>query len=309
MAGAELVVMAAGMGRRYGGLKQIDPVGPAGEILLDYAVYDAIQAGFEKIIFVIRRSFAEEFRQRFGRHAEAHADVAYVCQELDAVPDGVAVPAERQKPWGTGHAVLCAREAITGPFAVANADDFYGRGAFEALHGFLTSAPTGGPALELALVAYTLRNTLSEHGHVARGVCTATSDGDLASIVERTRIRPFDGAVRYSEDDGQTWHDVDPASPVSMNLWGFTPGILPELEQRFRAFVAARGDDPTAEFYVPTVVNELVQEGRARVRMLHTDERWFGMTYAEDKPRAQQAVRGLIERGVYPARLWEDGGG
>jgi len=308
MADPELVVMAAGIGRRYGGLKQIDPVGPSGEILLDYAVYDAIQAGFAKIIFIIRESFAEEFRERFGRHAEAHVPVAYVCQELDAVPAGVPVPPDRQKPWGTGHAVLCAADAIGAPFAVVNADDFYGRHAFQALHDYLRTASDGLP-LDLCMVAYVLRNTLSEYGHVARGVCRANPDATLASIVERTQIRPFDGAVRYSEDDGQTWVDVDPESPVSMNLWGFPPGILPELEQRFRAFVAAHAADPKAEFYVPTVVNELVQEGRARVKMLHTDEQWFGMTYAEDKPRAQQAVRALIERGAYPPRLWEDRAG
>ena len=299
----QLVVMAAGIGSRYGGLKQIDPVGPSGEIVLDYAVYDALRAGFSRVVFIIRKDIEEVFRQEVGRHIEEQVETAYVFQELDKLPSGFDVPAGRAKPWGTGHAVLCAAEQVDTSFAVINADDFYGRGSFQVLGDYLRTARDADGVYDFCMVAFILDNTLTDHGHVSRGVCTADEQGQLASIVERTRIERFDQAVRYTEDD-EHWHDLPADSIVSMNTWGFTPAFFDELRARFPAFLEKNLQTPKAEYLMPAVVDDLIREGKARVKVLRTDERWFGVTYPEDKPHVKTAIARMVDEGVYPESLW-----
>lgn len=304
MSQPQLVVMAAGMGSRYGGAKQIEPVGPSGEIILDYAVYDAIQAGFGKVVFVINRKIEDAFREKVGDAISGRVEVAYAFQELDScLPAGRTVPPGRTKPWGTGHAVLCAGSAVTGPFAVINADDYYGRGAFTILAEYLRGAADSDGVYDYCMVGYVLRNTLTAHGHVARGVCDVRADGSLASIVERTKIQAFGEAVRYTED-GEHWIDISGDSTVSMNMWGFTPSFMDELAARFPAFLDANRDEARAEYFMPTVVNELIGQGKARVHVLHTDERWFGMTYRSDMADVRRAIREKIAEGIYPENLW-----
>lgn len=299
-----LVVMAAGIGSRYGGMKQIDPVGPSGEIVLDYAVYDAVRAGFGRVVFVIREEIEEAFRERFGSTIERHVDTRYVYQSLDALPEGYAVPEGRAKPWGTAHAVLCAAEAVDAPFAVINADDFYGRDSFRVLHDYLVSVRDDQGIFDYCMVGFRLWNTLTEHGHVSRGVCTIGEDGFLRSIVERTKIQRFGGAAQYAVSDDE-WVDIPGDSVVSMNMWGFTPSYLEELQRRFPRFLDRNAENPKAEFFVPTVVNELVEEGRARVKVLPTADRWFGVTYREDRRMVVDAIAGLVDEEVYPSKLWD----
>ncbi len=305
MASLTLLIMAAGIGSRYGGLKQIDPVGPNGEIVVDYSVYDALRAGFDKVVFVIRREIESAFRERIGRAVEGRVETAYVFQELDRLPPGYALPAGRTKPWGTGHAILCARDEVTTPFAAINADDFYGRTAFAALAGHLRNARDTGGLYDYAMVGYILENTLSEHGHVARGVCASGPDRCLIDIRERERIRRFPDGVKYGRAGGD-WIELPAGSLVSMNFWGFTPGLFDELESRFPAFLrASAANILKAEFLIPEVVGSLVREGKARVRVLPTAEKWFGVTYPDDRPRVQKAIREIIARGVYPENLWK----
>ena len=300
-----LVVMAAGIGSRYGGVKQIDPVGPNGEIILDYSVYDALRAGFDKFVFVIRRDLEIPFRERFERPLERQADVTYVFQELTNLPAGFAVPAGRTKPWGTGHAVLSCRDVVSTPFAVINADDYYGPTAFEALGQYLRQARDRDGVCDCCLVGYALRNTLSENGDVARGVCEVTPDGFLTDIHERTRIRKFPDGIRFTEN-GTDWVTLSPESIVSLNTWGFTLSIMDELEAHFRLFLQKNADDLTrAEYFLPDVVGDLVKAKKARVKVLPTKEKWFGVTYQEDRPIVQAAIRELIRENVYPENLWE----
>ncbi len=304
MASLTLVVMAAGLGSRYGGLKQIDPVGPHGEILLDYSVYDALRAGFDKVAFIIRRDIEAEFRRRVGRRIERRVETAYVFQELDRLPAGFQLPPERRKPWGTGHAILLCREAVTTPFAAINADDLYGRTPYEAMAGYLRGARDGSNGYAYAMAGYILRNTLSEFGHVARAVCRTTADGCLADARELLKIQLFPDGVKHTED-GATWLPLDPESIVSLNFWGFTTSLFDELEARFPRFLEERRADLLkAEFLIPEVVGALVREGKARVAVLPVSEKWHGVTYPEDKPRVQAAVRELIARGIYPDELW-----
>jgi len=303
MAFPQLVVMAAGIGSRYGGLKQIDPVGPSGEIIIDYALYDAIAAGFQKVIFVISRAIEQAFKAKIGGAIEKKVEVAYAFQQLDALPDGFDVPPDRQKPWGTAHAVLCAKDQVDGPFAVINADDYYGRGAFQALSDYLKTAEDTADFYDYCMVGYTLSNTLTRHGHVARGICSVSSEGYLETVVERTRIQQFGDEVKYTED-GENWIAIDGDSVVSMNMWGFTPSFMSELQARFPAFLEKNMADPKAEYFVPTVVNDLIIEGKASVKVLPTDERWFGVTYKQDKAEAVQAISRKIAEGVYPKQLW-----
>jgi len=300
----QLVIMAAGIGSRYGGLKQVDPVGPCDEIIIDYSIYDALRAGFGKIIFIIRRDIESVFRDKIGRHIEAHADVAYAFQELDNLPDGFQVPADRTKPWGTAHAVLCAQNEISAPFAVVNADDFYGAGAFQTLADYLVHVEEAPHSNTFCMVGYKLANTLTEHGHVARGVCTAGDDGILIEITERTKIQKFEDGIKYTEND-ETWTALPGASLVSMNMWGFTASYLLEVKNRFPHFLNQNLDNPKSEFFVPTVVNELIQEEKAVVKVLPTNEKWFGVTYLEDKPMVKSAIRDLITNDVYPENLWK----
>ncbi|MEI8242346.1 MAG: sugar phosphate nucleotidyltransferase [bacterium] len=299
-----LLILAAGMGSRYGGLKQVDPVGPSGETLMDYAVYDALRGGFDRVVFVIRRDFEAEFRARIGRKYEGRMAVDYAFQAPDDLPPGFSVPAERTKPWGTAHAVRAARGLIRAPFAMINADDFYGRDAFASLGAFLRdSRPSADKCLHFAMVGYRLNQTLSEHGTVARGICSVSPAGILQHVQEMTRILPVAGGVENRENE------VAPVcltgqETVSMNMWGFTRELMGALESLFPTWLQANAASLKAEWYIPFVVNELVQQGRADVRVLPTESQWFGVTYREDRPRSAAAILTLIEAGVYPANLW-----
>lgn len=302
-----LVVMAAGVGSRYGGLKQIDPVGPSGEIILDYSAYDAIRAGFGKIVFVIRPDIEEAFREKVGRSIERKIDVAYVFQLLEDIPAGLTVPEGRTKPWGTGHAVMSARDAIPTPFAVINADDFYGAAAYEALAKYLRQARDRDGVLDLCMVGYEVGNTLSEHGSVARGVCELTRDGYLAGVCERTRVERRPEGIAFSED-GENWTTLSPDTIVSLNTWGFTTSMLAELAARFGDFYERSTDNILkAEYFLPEVVGELISEHKATVKVLPVKERWFGVTYQADRPIVQAAIRDLIASGAYPDDLWGKG--
>jgi NDP-sugar pyrophosphorylase family protein len=295
--------MAGGIGNRYGGLKQVEPVGPGGEILIDYSIYDAIRAGFSKVIFLIRREIEDIFRQRVGQAVERFVETAYVFQELSNLPPGFSVPPGRTKPWGTGHAVLSCKDVIDGPFGVINADDFYGSGAFQELAAYLRRAEDRGGVYDYCMVGYLLANTLSEHGSVARGVSEVSPDGYLQKIVERTRIERFEDGVQYSPD-GEQWMPLPADSIVSMNMFGFTPGFMQELEVRFPRFLEGIEDPLKSEFFLPNTIDALLSAGKARVRVLKTQEKWFGVTNPGDLPVVQSAIRRLVDAGVYPAKLW-----
>lgn len=301
-----LVILAAGIGSRYGGLKQMEPVGPDGESIIDYSVYDALRAGFSRVVFVIKQEIEEAFRARIGRAIEARCDTAYVLQRLEDLPEGSTVPPGRVKPWGTAHATLCCRGVVDRPFGVINADDFYGRGALEVLGRYLADE-THGPLRDYCVVAYPLEKTLSEHGPVSRGVCRLNKKGTLAAIWERTRIERIDGRAHYSED-GRQWVELPPGTQVSMNMWGFAPQVFGELEAGFRRFLFRnRGNPERSEYYLPVAVGEMVRGRRARVWVLPTDETWFGVTYQQDKPKVKDAILALVRQGIYPARLWGEG--
>lgn len=307
MAEATLVVMAAGIGSRYGGLKQIDPVGPGGEIIIDYSVFDARRAGFDKVVFIIRKEIEAAFREKVGATIEQQIETAYAFQELDMLPDGYTLPEGRTKPWGTGHALLCAADVIDGPFAAINADDFYGPTSFAVLADYLKQARDANGVYDWSMVGFILSNTLSEHGHVARGVCTV-ADHQLVDIVERTKIQPFADGIKFSEDDGATWTPLDSQTFVSMNMWGFTRGYLDELAAGFGTFLDTQMQLPKSEYLLPTVVSELLQQQRAAVKVLPCHEKWLGVTYQEDKPSVVAAIRERVEAGEYPERLWAEKG-
>ncbi len=300
-----LVVMAAGIGSRYGGLKQITPVGPGGEIIIDYSVYDALQIGFDHVIFIIRKEMEDQFRDKVGLKVESAVSVDYVFQSPDQLPPGFTLPEGRIKNWGTAQAVLICRDVIGSPFVVINADDFYGRAAFKTMAGYLRSlAP--GPVPEYAMLGYKLANTLSDHGHVTRGVCSLGEDGYLLDICERFQVRKIEDDIRYTED-GETWNFLPSDAPTSMNFWGFTPELFADLDRLFPDFLTKHA--PTldrSEFLIPDAVGELVREGKARVRVLETDEKWFGVTYPEDLSPVKDAVAELVRQGVYPADLWSE---
>lgn len=300
-----LVVMAAGMGSRYGGLKQIDPVGKNGEIIMDFSIYDAMRAGFSKVIFIIKEERLQDFKEVVGDRVSRYIPVEYAFQKLDDLPEGFSVPEGREKPWGTGHAVLAARDLIDAPFAVINADDFYGGEAFREIGAFLETAEDGGKA-HWAMVGYQLQNTLTENGHVARGVCVE-KDGILETVVERTRIEKRADGPAYTEDGGETWHSLPADATVSMNLWGFTPGFVEDLKRDFRAFL--ENDVPKnpmkAEYFLPFVVNDQIRAGKADVRVLKSADKWYGVTYKEDKPVVMRALADMMASGVYPDPLWK----
>lgn len=295
-----LLILAAGIGSRYGGLKQVDGMGPGGEAIIEYSAFDAIRAGFGKIVFVIRRDIEEEFKARVGSRIAPHVQVEYAFQELDTALDWLPVKPQRQKPWGTAHAILAAREYLTEPFAAINADDFYGAEAFQALAGFLTHDCT---PTEYGMVAYRLANTLSENGSVSRGVCVVSPDGYLAEVTERTKIERFPEGIFHTFDDGSRLHLPDDAL-VSMNFWGFHPAILPEIETLFRAFVQRSAEQPKSEFYIPSVVTAMIESGRARVRTLSSESVWYGVTYPADKETVQAALAEMTQEGVYGEPLW-----
>jgi UTP-glucose-1-phosphate uridylyltransferase len=292
-----LLVLAAGMGSRYGGLKQMDPIGANGETIIDYSVYDAMRAGFRTIVFVIRRDIEQQFREIVGARFEKKIEVEYVFQELDKLPAGFSVPPNRTKPWGTGQAILMAGNVIRGPFAAINADDFYGANSFRVLAGHLASG-----SADFAMVGFILRNTLSEFGSVARGVCATADDGSLESVTEMTKIKREGAGIMATGPDGKI-HRLTGDETVSMNMWGFTPSLFGELRGRFEAFLRKHGNEEKSEFYIPSAVNEIVQAKRARVKVLRTPDSWFGVTYREDRPFVVNSIRGLTGRGEYPERL------
>jgi len=293
-----LLILAAGMGSRYGGLKQIDPVGPAGETIIDYSIYDALRAGFGKLVFVIRRDFERQFRETVGARFEPRVAVEYVHQELDKLPPGFSVPAGRTKPWGTTHAILLAENAIREPFAAINADDFYGAQAYRLLAEHLTS---GTP--DYAMVGFILRNTLSEFGSVARGVSRVDENHYLKSIVEMMKIEPDGGGAKNTGTDGKITR-LTGDEAVSMNFWGFTPAVFGQLRVQFTEFLKKSGQEQKSECYIPATVGELVTAGQAKVKVLRTNDSWFGVTYREDRPRVIESIRQLIARGDYPKKLW-----
>lgn len=299
-----LIVMAAGVGSRYGGLKQIEPIGPNGEIILDYSIYDAKQSGFGKIIFVINRGMENAFRERIEQSIGKRCETEYVYQDLENLPDGFLVPQGRVKPWGTAHAVLSCNEVVNSSFAVINADDYYGRSAFHSLADYLQQARFQELTYNFCLVGYKLKNTLTEHGHVSRGICTVDQNGQLIAVHERTRIQKFGAKIKYTEDR-QTWIEIHQDSVASMNIWGFTSDLFDELAARFKSFlVENQAALTTAEYFLPAVVNQLIAQDKALVKVLPTDEQWFGITYQEDVSRVKDAVHNLINIGVYPNQLW-----
>ncbi len=296
-----LLIIAAGMGSRYGGLKQIDPVGPHGEIIIDYSMHDALDAGFKKVVFVIRRSFEEAFKAKIGSKLDGRVETAYAFQEPANGLDGFPLPSDREKPWGTAHAILMGRELIDEPFAVINADDYYGTNSFKLMKEFLS-----GPVIsstDYAMVGFELRKTLSEHGRVARGVCHC-DDGFLRDVVECLGIEKHGNTARFWDDSGLE-HRLNGDEVVSMNLWGFHPSIFQHLSEQFQGFLKEHAQQLKSEFFIPTVVDALVKEEQVRVTVLPTCDAWFGVTYPEDKARAQRSILDLIEQGVYPERLWE----
>ena len=298
-----LLVLAAGMGSRYGGVKQIDPVGIDGEALIDFSIYDALQHGFDRIVFVIRREIEEDVRGFFSGKFEGKAEVAYVYQELADTPGEHRLSAVREKPWGTAHAIWAARREIRKPFAVINGDDFYGRAAFGVMGEHLGAM--GGESSEYAMVGYVLENTLSEHGTVSRGICQVDEEGYLTGIEEHTKIgRDEEGRVVSWDESGAVRATFSGGEICSMNMFGFSPAVMAHIEEGFSAFLDEKGEEPKAEYYIPTLVQERINAGRSRCRVLTSDARWFGITYREDKPRVVDAVRALQNEGHYPAPLW-----
>lgn len=296
-----LLVLAAGMGSRYGSLKQMDGVGPNGEAIIDYSIYDAIRAGFGKVVFVIRHSFAKEFTEVFNAERFGHRiEVEYVYQELDCLPEGFSLPEGRQKPWGTNHAVMMAADAIHEPFAVINADDFYGRDSYAVIGRYLSSLE--GRRNDYCMVGYEVSKTLSENGTVSRGVCTVDAEGYLQGMVERTQIERVDGTIVFH--DGGADEPLAENTPVSMNLFGFTPDYFEYSADYFRTFLSENMTNLKAEFFIPLMVNRLISTSTARMRVLSTTSQWFGVTYKEDKPQLMAKIEALIEAGEYPRKLW-----
>ncbi len=298
-----LLVLAAGMGSRYGSLKQIDPVGPSGETIIDYSIYDAKRAGFGKVVFIIRKSFEQDFKDIFIAKLQPHIPVEYVFQEIDKVPAGLPFSPERTKPWGTAHAILMAKDVINEPFAVINGDDFYGEGAFKTMADYLVSL-TADQQTQYSLVGYQVGNTMSENGSVSRGVCMADENEFLLSVTERTNIQFTRGGIAYMDADG-AFVFLKPETLVSMNFWGFTPEYFRQTESMFSDFLKANKDSLTAEFYIPTAIDTLINNSQARVKVLKSNARWFGVTYKEDKPVVIEKLSQLIKSGVYPTQLWK----
>jgi len=303
-AGPALLVLAAGIGRRYGGVKQIAPVGPSGEILLDYSVYDALHAGFNQIVFVVSEEVEETLRPRMAGRLGSVCRVDYVRQSPAPLPSGIAVPADRKRPWGTGHAVLICQDTIHTPFGVINADDFYGRGSYVALASHLRTSRDRQNLLDLSMVGFPLESTLTEHGQVARGVCVVDQGGRLLEVRERTRIEKRAEGIGFADDVGG-WNPIPPGSLASMNMWGLTPGVFPELQEGFREFLQTRsGDLSQAEYLLPEAINQMLTHRKATVQVLRSSETWSGVTYKEDAQRCRERIQALVDAGAYPRRLW-----
>lgn len=297
-----LFVLAAGMGSRYGGLKQLDGLGPNGETIMDYSIFDAIRGGFGKIVFVIRKDFEEDFRKKIISKYENHIPVEVVFQSIDKLPEGFTCPAERVKPWGTNHAVLMGKEVIREPFAVINADDFYGRDSFAVIGKFLSELPEGAKNT-YCMVGFRVGNTLSESGTVARGICSTDENRHLTTVVERTEIMRINGVVSYKDENGE-WVGIEDNTPVSMNMWGFTPDYFNYSEEYFIDFLKENIDKPKAEYYIPLMVNKLINDGTATVEVLDTTSRWFGVTYAADRQGVVDKLQALANSGEYPSKLF-----
>ncbi|WP_126246975.1 sugar phosphate nucleotidyltransferase [Chitinophaga rhizosphaerae] len=295
-----LLILAAGMASRYGSLKQIQQFGPSGETIIDYSIYDAIRAGFGKIVFIIRENFAEEFKEIFEPKLKGKVETAYVFQDMNAFTDGFEVPADRTKPWGTAHAVLCAKDAINEPFAVINADDFYGRDAFEKMAEFLRNECKSD---RFSVVGYQLGKTVSDYGSVSRGVCEVNAAGNLAGIVERTKIEVIDGKIVY--EDGDKKVELGPQTPVSMNFWGFAPSVFEVSEKLFSQFLEQNLSNPKSEFFIPIVIDSYIASGTGSVKVIPTSSQWFGVTYKEDAPGVQASLSALVNGGEYPDNLWK----
>ena len=299
-----LVIMAAGIGSRFGGLKQLAPVGKNGEPIIKFSLYDAMEAGFKKVVFIIKKEIDADFRTLIGDPVSRHMEIEYVYQELDKLPPGFAIPEGRVKPWGTGHAVLCAKDVLDGPFAVINADDYYGKDAFRVIYNHLLTQ-RDDELYRFSMVGYLIENTLTEHGSVTRGVCQ-TDGGFLTAIDERLRIEKHGNLIEYTEDDSKTWTKIEPGTIVSMNLWGFTQGILSELETGFPAFLrqALKENPLKGEYLLPRIVNDLVRDNKATVEVLHSKDKWYGITYKEDLPAVAAAIQAMQEEGKYPEVLF-----
>lgn len=299
-----LVVMAAGMGSRYGGLKQMDPVGANGEVILDYSVFDARRAGFETVVFIIKHEIEDDFKAKIGSRIEPYMNVRYAYQDLNDLPEGYSVPEGRVKPWGTSQAVLAARDIIDAPFAVINSDDYYGVECFRKLYDYLSQPHKAG---EYCMVGYLLRNTVTDNGSVARGVCEADANGKLITINERTRIEKHPGGIHFTEDDGASWTELGEDTLVSMNMWGFQPDLIGEMVKRFPAFLdnALKTNPMKGEYLLPNVVRDLLAEGSATVDVLSTPDKWYGVTYHEDKAGVVAAMAQKATDGIYPTPLWK----
>jgi len=297
-----LVILAAGIGSRFGGIKQLDKIGPHGETIVDYSIFDAVRAGFGKVIFIIKESIEQDFKEMFVEKLQDQVEIDYIFQELWMVPEGILISGDRQKPWGTGHALLMAAGKINGPFAVINSDDFYGRGAYQSIADYyqkLTSSETN----EYCMVGYTLENTVSDNGYVSRGICHADAASNLIDVVERVHIERIPSGIAYKDEEGR-FINIPGNSVVSMNFWGFTPSFFGFLKTGFDAFLRKNARDLKAEFFIPTVVNEMIKSSMATVKVLNCGERWFGMTYKEDREIVVKSIRKLIKGGGYPEKLW-----
>ncbi len=301
-----LIVMAAGMGSRYGGLKQIDPVGPNGEIILDYSVFDAAEAGFDRVIFVIKHEIEEDFKKMTAGKFDGKIEVEYAFQDITDIPDGFTVPDGRVKPWGTGHAVLACRKLIDGPFAVINADDYYGKETFKLIHDELIAETKAEDKYSFCMVGFKIENTLTENGTVARGVCCTSDDGYLTDIVERTKIALNGTKIQFMQEDTETWTDIPIGTTVSMNCWGFSCEMMSELSKRFSAFLekGIKENPLKCEYFLPFVVDELLKENKAQVKVLETNEKWYGVTYKQDRQSVTEALNKKVVDGIYPQKLW-----
>ena len=300
-----LVILAAGMGSRYGGLKQIDPIDDDGHIIIDFSIYDAINAGFEKIVFIIKKENEQDFRDAIGDRLAGKVEIAYAFQDLNDIPESIQIPEGRVKPWGTSHAIYAARDKINGPFAVINADDFYGATSFNKIYDFLANT-RDDDKYRYAMVGYKIENTVTDHGSVSRGVCETDEEGYLVGITERTRIEKRNGRIEYTEDDGQTWVELPKGTPVSMNLWGFSKSFLKEIDDQLEGFLKdnIEKNPMKCEFLIPGTVDKLLKEDKATVKVLESDEAWYGVTYKEDKPFVVESIQKLKDEGKYPQHLW-----